>query len=199
MQRKPQRSCACSTSFSIKLMASLALISPLQLLLVEDNPGDVRLTKEALKAGNVVVNLSVARDGVEAIDFLRRRGAFQAAPTPDLILLDLNLPRKNGREVLSEIKADPILKKIPVLVMTTSRAEQDINRAYSLNANCYITKPMDLDEFLRIVKSIEEFWMKTVTLPTGHTREGLLEGSNKTETLFVDAPDPESKNPPAHR
>ncbi len=147
-------------------MASLAIARPLQLLLVEDNPGDVRLTKEALKAGDVAVNLSVARDGVEAIEFLRREGAFESAPAPDLILLDLNLPRKNGREVLSEIKADPILKKIPVLVMTTSRADQDINRAYSLNANCYITKPMDLDEFLRIVKSIEDFWMKTVTLPT---------------------------------
>jgi chemotaxis family two-component system response regulator Rcp1 len=138
----------------------------LQLLLVEDNPGDVRLTREALKTGEVAVNLSVAKDGVEAIDFLRRRGEFESAPHPDLILLDLNLPRKNGREVLSEIKSDPELKRIPVLVMTTSRADQDIHRAYSLNANCYITKPMDLDEFLRIVRSIEEFWLKTVTLPT---------------------------------
>lgn len=147
-------------------MTSSAAVRPLQLLLVEDNPGDVRLTREALKAGEVAVNLSVARDGVEAIDFLRKRGSFQTAPNPDLILLDLNLPRKNGREVLSEIKGDPDLKRIPVLVMTTSRADQDINRAYSLNANCYITKPMDLDEFLRIVRSIEEFWLKTVTLPT---------------------------------
>lgn len=133
---------------------------------MEDNPGDVRLTREALKSGEVAVNLNVARDGVEALDFLRRRGTFAAAPVPDLILLDLNLPRKNGREVLSEIKSDPELRRIPVLVMTTSRADQDINRAYSLNANCYITKPMDLDEFLRIVRSIEDFWLKTVTLPS---------------------------------
>ena len=147
-------------------MLSCAPARPLQLLLVEDNPGDVRLTREALKSGEVEVNLNVARDGVEAIDFLRKRGPFQTAPDPDLILLDLNLPRKNGREVLSEIKTDPDLKRIPVLVMTTSRADQDINRAYSLNANCYITKPMDLDEFLRIVRSIEDFWLKTVTLPT---------------------------------
>ena len=137
----------------------------MELLLVEDNPGDVRLTQEALKSGQVQVNLNVARDGVEAMDFLRQRAAFQGAPKPDLILLDLNLPRKNGREVLSEIKSDPELRRIPVLIMTTSRAEQDVNRAYNLNANCYITKPMDLDEFLRIVKAIEEFWLKTVTLP----------------------------------
>jgi chemotaxis family two-component system response regulator Rcp1 len=136
-----------------------------ELLLVEDNPGDVRLTQEALKSGQVPVHLSVARDGVEALDFLRRKARFRNAPKPDLILLDLNLPRKNGREVLSEIKSDPELRRIPVLIMTTSRAEQDVNRAYSLNANCYITKPMDLDEFLRIVRAIEDFWLKTVTLP----------------------------------
>ena len=148
------------------MASSCAAVRPLELLLVEDNPGDVRLTREALKSGEVAVNLNVARDGVEALDFLRRRGTFAAAPVPDLILLDLNLPRKNGREVLSEIKSDPELRRIPVLVMTTSRADQDINRAYSLNANCYITKPMDLDEFLRIVRSIEDFWLKTVTLPS---------------------------------
>jgi chemotaxis family two-component system response regulator Rcp1 len=147
-------------------MGSCAVARPMELLLVEDNPGDVRLTREALKGGEVAVNLSVARDGVEALDFLHKRGAFPGAPSPDLILLDLNLPRKNGREVLSEIKSDPALRRIPVLVMTTSRADQDVDRAYSLNANCYITKPMDLDEFLRIVKSIEDFWLKTVTLPT---------------------------------
>ncbi len=138
---------------------------PVQLLLIEDNPGDVRLTREALKNSEINVHLSVARDGVEAMDFLRRSGRFADAPKPDLVLLDLNLPRKNGREVLSEIKSDPELKRIPVLIMTTSRAEQDVNRAYHLNANCYITKPMDLDEFLRIVKAIEDFWLKTVTLP----------------------------------
>ncbi len=143
-----------------------AAVKPLEVLLIEDNPGDIRLTKEALRNGDVAVSLNVARDGVEALDFLHRQGSFATAPRPDIILLDLNLPRKSGREVLSEIKVDPNLKRIPVLVMTTSRADQDIDRAYSLNANCYITKPMDLDEFLRIVKSIEDFWLKTVTLPT---------------------------------
>lgn len=147
------------------MASSCAAVRPLELLLVEDNPGDVRLTREALKSGKIPTNLSVARDGVEAMEFLRRRGSFDSAPRPDLILLDLNLPRKSGREVLLEIKNDPELRRIPVLVMTTSRATQDINRAYSLNANCYITKPMELDEFLRIVRSIEEFWLKTVRLP----------------------------------
>lgn len=148
------------------MASSCAAVRPLELLLVEDNPGDVRLTREALKSGKVPTNLSVARDGVEALEFLRRRGRFDSAPRPDLILLDLNLPRKNGREVLAEIKSDPELRRIPVLVMTTSRADQDINRAYSLKANCYITKPIELDEFLRIVRSIEEFWLKIVTLPS---------------------------------
>jgi two-component system, chemotaxis family, response regulator Rcp1 len=138
----------------------------LEVLLVEDNPGDIRLTKEAIRCGDLAISLSLARDGVEAIDFLRRRGSFTTAPRPDIILLDLNLPRKSGHEVLSEIKGDPSLKRIPVLVMTTSRDNQDIDHAYGLNANCYITKPMDLDEFLRIVKSIEDFWLRTVTLPT---------------------------------
>lgn len=146
-------------------MAAQVMTRPIEMLLVEDNPGDVRLTKEALKTGQMMVNLNVAKDGVEAIDFLRRRADHREAPKPDLILLDLNLPRKNGREVLSEIKSDPELRRIPVLIMTTSRADQDINKAYALNANCYITKPMDLDEFLRIVRSIEDFWLKTVSLP----------------------------------
>lgn len=147
------------------MAASNASAKPVELLLIEDNPGDVRLTREALKNSDINVHLSIARDGVEAMDFLRRSGRFADAPKPDLVLLDLNLPRKNGREVLSEIKSHPELKRIPVLIMTTSRAEQDVNRAYLLNANCYITKPMDLDEFLRIVKAIEDFWLKTVTLP----------------------------------
>jgi CheY-like chemotaxis protein len=136
-----------------------------EVLLVEDNPGDVRLTQEALKDGRVMVNLTVAADGVEAMDILRRRGIHSSRPRPDLILLDLNLPRKNGREVLEEIKADEDLKRIPVIVMTTSKAEQDIHKVYNLNANCYITKPVDLDEFLNVVRSIEDFWLTIVTLP----------------------------------
>lgn len=138
---------------------------PIQLLLVEDNPADVRLTEEALKEGNVPVSLSVATDGVEAVDFLYRRGKYTNAPRPDLILLDLNMPRKSGREVLSEIKSDPDLKRIPILVMTTSTAEQDIARAYNLNANCYIAKPMELGGFIDVVQSIEEFWLTRASLP----------------------------------
>ena len=136
------------------------------MLLVEDNPGDVRLTQEALKDGHVLVNLTVASDGVEAMQILRHEGNNAGKPRPDLILLDLNLPKKNGREVLEEIKADDELKRIPVIVMTTSKAEQDIYRAYNLNANCYVTKPVDLDEFLNVVRSIEDFWLTIVTLPT---------------------------------
>lgn len=138
---------------------------PVEVLLVEDNPGDVRLTQEALKDGRVLVNLTVASDGVEAIDILKRNGAFSGRARPDLILLDLNLPRKNGREVLEEIKADEELKRIPVIVMTTSKAEQDVYKAYNLNANCYVTKPVDLDDFLNVVRSIEDFWLTIVTLP----------------------------------
>jgi CheY-like chemotaxis protein len=136
-----------------------------EVLLVEDNPGDVRLTQEAFKDGRVYVNLTVAGDGVEAMEILRREGVYASKPRPDLILLDLNLPRKNGREVLEEIKADEELKRIPVIVMTTSKAEQDIYRAYNLNANCYVTKPVDLDDFLNVVRSIEDFWLTIVTLP----------------------------------
>lgn len=138
---------------------------PVEVLLVEDNPGDVRLTQEAFKDGRMLIHLSVAGDGVEALDFLYRQGKFADAPRPDLILLDLNLPRKNGREVLMAIKADPELRRIPVIVMTTSKADQDIHRAYNLNANCYITKPVELDEFLKVVRSIEDFWLTIVTLP----------------------------------
>ena len=138
---------------------------PVEVLLVEDNPGDVRLTQEALKEGRVMVNLTVAIDGVQAMEILNRQGPYQDKPRPDLILLDLNLPKKNGREVLLEIKADSELRRIPVIVMTTSKAEQDIYRAYNLNANCYITKPVDLDEFLHVVRSIEDFWLTIVTLP----------------------------------
>ncbi len=138
---------------------------PIEVLLVEDNPGDVRLTQEALKEGRFINNLNVVSDGVEATEFLWRRGKFQTAPRPDLILLDLNLPRKNGREVLREIKADPELRRIPVMVLTTSTADQDLHRAYDLHANCYITKPMDLDQFMSVVRSIEHFWFNIVTLP----------------------------------
>jgi len=138
---------------------------PVNLLLVEDNPADVRLTEEALKQGEVAVNLNVASDGVEAVDFLRQRGKFREAPRPELILLDLNLPKKSGREVLSEIKCDPDLRRIPVVVMTTSTAEQDVEKAYHLNANCYVAKPIELDDFFEVVRSIEDFWLRKAVLP----------------------------------
>jgi two-component system, chemotaxis family, response regulator Rcp1 len=138
---------------------------PVEILLVEDNPGDVRLTREALREGKVHNNLSVVDDGVKALAFLRRQGEYASAPRPDLILLDLNLPRMSGREVLTEVKSDPELKSIPVVVLTTSQAEQDIVRAYELNANCYVTKPVDLDQFITVVKSIEDFWLTIVRLP----------------------------------
>ena len=138
---------------------------PVEILLVEDNPGDVRLTIEALRESKVVNNLNVARDGVEALAYLRREGQFDNAVRPDLILLDLNLPKKDGREVLAEIKADPGLRTIPVVVLTTSRAEQDVLRSYELQANCFITKPVDLEQFITVVKSIEDFWLTIVTLP----------------------------------
>ena len=138
---------------------------PIDILLVEDNPGDVRLTVEGLKESKVRNNLHVARDGVEAMEFLHREGQHTSAVRPDLILLDLNLPRMDGREVLAEIKSDPTLKTIPVVVLTTSRAEHDVLRSYELQANCYITKPVDLEQFITVVKSIEDFWFTIVTLP----------------------------------
>lgn len=138
---------------------------PIEILLVEDNPGDVRLTKEALKEGKVTNNLHVVMDGEEALQFLRCEGQYVDAPRPDMILLDLNLPRKDGREVLQEIKEDPNLHKIPVVILTTSKAEEDICRSYALNCNCYIQKPVELDQFLDAVKSLQEFWMTVVTLP----------------------------------
>jgi chemotaxis family two-component system response regulator Rcp1 len=138
---------------------------PVEILLVEDNPGDVRLTVEALKEGTLRNHLSVARDGEEALRFLRRGGPYAAAPVPDLILLDLNLPRLNGRQVLAQIKADERLRSIPVVVLTTSRAEQDVRASYDLHANCYITKPVDLEQFIDVVRSIENFWLTVVTLP----------------------------------
>ena len=137
----------------------------IEILLVEDNPGDVRLTVEALKEAKVLNNLSVASDGVEALAFLRRQGVYRDARRPDLIFLDLNLPRKEGREVLAEIKGDESLRRIPVVVLTTSQAEQDVLRSYDLHANCYITKPLDLDQFMEVIHSVEGFWLTIVKLP----------------------------------
>jgi len=137
----------------------------IEILLVEDNPGDVRLVKETLKDVKVLNNLSVAKDGVEALDFLHREGDYAEAPHPDLILLDLNLPKKDGRQVLGEIKTDEDLKRIPVVILTTSKAEEDILRSYDLQANCYITKPVDLDGFIKVIKAIKDFWLTIVKLP----------------------------------
>jgi CheY-like chemotaxis protein len=139
----------------------------IHILLVEDNPGDIRLTREAFSQTRTPIDLRVATDGVEALEFLRGAGQFRSAPRPDLILLDLNLPRKNGREVLAEIKRDQALRRIPVVVLTTSTAEEDILGAYDLHANSYITKPVDLGQFDDIVQTIERFWMSIVSLPSG--------------------------------
>jgi two-component system, chemotaxis family, response regulator Rcp1 len=139
--------------------------TPVKILLVEDNPADVRLTIEALKEGKIINRLNVVKDGVEALDYLQRRGAFTDAPRPDLVLLDLNLPKKDGREVLDEIKRDDDLKRIPVVVLTTSQAEEDILKSYNLHANCYISKPVDLEQFIAVVKTIEDFWLAVVSLP----------------------------------
>ena len=146
-------------------MSDAALSRPFEILLVEDNPGDVRLSRETLKDFKVLNHLSVVGDGVEAMAFLRREGKYVHASRPDLILLDLNLPRKDGREVLTEIKVDEHLKRIPVVILTTSSAEQDILNTYEHHANCYIKKPVDLDQFSAVVKSIEAFWFTTVQLP----------------------------------
>ncbi len=146
-------------------MPSDSCARPVEILLVEDNPGDARLTKEALRESKIHNNLYHVRDGVEALAFLRRESSFENAPVPDIILLDLNLPRKNGRQVLSELKQDPILRRIPVVVLTTSEAKTDVLYSYELHANCYITKPVELDQFIAIVRSIEKFWLTIVTLP----------------------------------
>jgi CheY-like chemotaxis protein len=140
-------------------------MKPIEILLIEDNIGDIRLTEEALKESNLIVNLSVARDGIEAMEFLRGAGSTASAGAPDLILLDLNLPRKDGREVLQEIKNDTDLRRIPVVVLTTSEAEADIVATYGLHANCYINKPVDMDQFIKIVKLLQEFWFTIVKLP----------------------------------
>ncbi len=139
---------------------------PIEILLVEDNPGDVRLTREALKEGKVRNNMQVAVDGVDAVEYLKKEGKHSDAVTPDLILLDLNLPKMDGREVLEKIKEDPDLKRIPVVILTTSKAEEDIVISYNLHANCFITKPVDLEQFITVVQSIEDFWMTIVKLPT---------------------------------
>ena len=139
---------------------------PIEILLVEDSAADVLLTEEALQEAKVLNRLSVVRDGVEAMDFLRHRGQYAKAPQPDLILLDLNLPRKNGRAVLAEIKADPVLHLIPVVVLTTSAAEEDVLKSYELHANCYITKPVDLVQFLHMLRLVEDFWLTIVKLPS---------------------------------
>lgn len=142
-----------------------SLARPAEILLVEDSPGDVRLMQEALREGKVANRVHVVGDGVEAMAFLRREGEYADAPRPDLLLLDLNLPRKDGREVLGEIKADPDLRRIPTVVLTTSQAEEDVLKAYNLHANCYMTKPVDLGQFLELVKNIEQYWLLMVRLP----------------------------------
>jgi len=146
-------------------MKSQGSSKPIDILLVEDNLGDVRLTREAFKEGKVLNNLMVAQDGIEALSLLKREGKFANAVRPDIILLDLNLPKMDGREVLAEIKMDSSLRRIPVVVLTTSKAEEDIIKTYDLHANCYIAKPVDLDKFITVVKSIEDFWFTIVKLP----------------------------------
>ncbi len=146
-------------------MTHTQILNTIDVLLVEDNPGDVRLTREALKEGKIAVNLRVANDGLEAMKMLRQEGEYVSLPLPDIVLLDLNMPRMDGREVLRQIKTDDNLKRLPVVVLTTSAAEKDILQAYGLHANCYITKPVELEEFMEIVKSIEGFWLTVVKLP----------------------------------
>jgi chemotaxis family two-component system response regulator Rcp1 len=157
---------AISTCQAVETIRPVDMERVIEILLVEDNQGDVRLCREALKRSEVPNNLSVARDGVEALKFLCREGEFHDAPRPDLILLDLNLPRKDGREILAEIKTSDNLKRIPVIILTTSRSEDDITGTYNLHANCYITKTINFKQFIKVVKSIEIFWLSTVTLPS---------------------------------
>ena len=148
-------------------MNARSILEPIEILLVEDNPGDVRLTIEGLKEGKILNNLNVVGNGVEALAFLRQEGGYANAPRPELILLDLNLPKKDGREVLAEIKNDNSLKRIPVVILTSSEAEQDIVKSYDLHANCYVTKPLELDQFIGVIKNIEQFWLTVVKLPPG--------------------------------
>ena len=146
-------------------MLNQTIVKPIEILLVEDSLADIRLVTEALKDHKFHNTLNVVRDGVEALDFLRKEGKYEAVSRPDLILLDLNLPKKDGREVLSEIKQDAELKSIPVVILTTSESEKDITKSYNLHANCYVSKPVDLTQFFEVVKSIEGFWLSIVTLP----------------------------------
>ena len=139
--------------------------NPIEILLVEDNAGDARLALEALKDSKILNNVNVVGDGVEAMAFLHREGKYAKSPRPDMVLLDLNLPKKDGREVLAEIKNEDGLKRIPVVILTTSKAEEDIARSYDLHANCYISKPIDLTQFMKVIKSIEDFWLTVVRLP----------------------------------
>ena len=142
-----------------------------EILLIEDNPGDVRLTIEALKESKIMNNMHVADDGIEALSFLKKEGIYKDKPRPDLIILDLNLPKKDGREVLGEIKSDDSLKQIPIVILTTSEAEEDIIKSYELHANCYITKPVNMEQFIKVVSSVGEFWFSTVMLPPGDVFE----------------------------
>ena len=151
-------------------------MTPIEILLVEDNPGDVDLAREALETGKVRNTLNVVGDGEAALAFLRRQGQYAGVPRPGLVLLDLNLPRKDGREVLSEIKTDPHLRRIPVVILTSSKAEEDILKTYDLHANCFITKPIDLNQFIKVVQAIEDFWFTIVQLPSAN-------GSTKQEPL----------------
>jgi two-component system, chemotaxis family, response regulator Rcp1 len=148
-------------------MAEAASASAIEILLVEDNPGDVRLMTETFREGKIRNRLSVVEDGVAALAFLRREGTYGSAPRPDLILLDLSLPRRSGQEVLAEIKQDPDLRRIPVVVITSSAAEKDVVEAYDNYVNCYLTKPVDLEQFMAVVRSVEEFWLSVVKLPPG--------------------------------
>ena len=142
------------------------VVRPAEVLLVEDNPADIRLTREAMKEGHMLNHLHVVTDGEQALQFLTRQPPYEDAPRPDLVLLDLNLPKKSGREVLAEIKQDPDLMSIPIVVLTTSRADEDVASTYELRANCFITKPMDLDKFIHVVQQIESFWLSVVRLPS---------------------------------
>jgi len=138
-----------------------------EILLIEDNPGDVRLTVEALKESKIINNLNVVDDGIEALSYLQKEGIYKDKPRPDLIILDLNLPKKDGREVLGEIKSEDSLKQIPIAILTTSEAEEDIIKSYELHANCYITKPVNMEQFIKVVKSVGDFWFSIVMLPPG--------------------------------